>query len=191
MDIFELRQLNSILTQNKIGYNKVKCEDLYNYQEMVRMRYPKLWLKVYNDKWPVRIIYYDKNNKIQTFEFYVDRNKNMGNIKKMFNNFLNCQELAIINSFGLDIAENIIKYMPSRLDKKLLDDNYIYVHIRPYSKQKYGNEHIINITERTKVPDEMTVNQVHGKISSVGTQQESRYTILRLRYRPGCITRSF
>ncbi len=109
MDIFELRQLNSILTQNKIGHTKVKCEDLYNYQEMVRMKYPELWLKLFNDKWPVRIIYYDKNNKIQTFEFYLDRNKNMANVKKMFNNFLNCQELAIINCFGLDIAENIMK----------------------------------------------------------------------------------
>ena len=67
--------------------------------------------------------------------------------------------------------------------------NYIYVHVRPYKNVITGKEHIINITERIRVPDSMSINRVHGQISFVGQQQVSRYTILRLRAKP--ITKSF
>lgn len=192
MDIWELRELNQILTQNKFGHNKIKTNgDLYNYQEMLRMKYPDEWERKFKNKWPVRIIYYDKNSSVETYQFYVDRNSNMTKIMFMFKKYLICQKITLINCFGYDIAENILSYMPTLLEISDIINNYIYVHIRPYERINTGKEHIINITERIKVPDNMSVNRVHGQISAIGLQQESRYTILRLRAKPYLITKSF
>ena len=192
MDIWELRELNQILTQNKFGYNKNKTNgDLYNYQEMLRMKYPDEWERKFKNKWPLRIIYYDKNNNVETYQFYVDRNSNMTKIMFMFKNYLICQKKTLINCFGYDVAENILSYMPTILDISDIINNYIYVHTRPFKSMNTGREHIMNITERVKVPDNMTINRVHGQISAVGLQQESRYTILRLRAKPYPITKSF
>ncbi len=61
MDIWKLRELNQILTQNKFGHNKIKTNgDLYDYQEMLRMKYPDEWERKFKNKWPIRIIYYYK-----------------------------------------------------------------------------------------------------------------------------------
>ncbi len=192
MDIWELRELNQILTQNKFGHNKNKTNgDLYDYQEMLRMKYPDEWERKFENKWPLRIIYYDKNNNVETYQFYVDRNSNMTKIMFMFKNYLICQKITLINCFGYDIAENILSYMPTILDISDIINNYIYVHTRPFKSMNTGKEHIMNITQRVKVPDNMTINRVHGQISSVGQQQESRYTIIRLRAKPYPITKSF
>ena len=192
MDIWQLRELNQILTQNKFGHNKIKTnDDLYDYQEMLRMKYPDEWERKFKNKWPIRIIYYDKNNKVHIYQFYVNRNSNMTNIMFMFKKYLICQKITLINCFGYDIAENIIKYMPTILDINDIINNYIYVHVRPYKNVITGKEDIINITERIRVPDSMSINRVHGQISFVGQQQVSRYTILRLRAKPSPITKSF
>lgn len=191
MDIYELRELNRILTKNKFGYAKTYCEDMYDYQEMMRIKYPDMWNKLYKNKWPIKIVYYDKFNDGQVYQFYINKTANMRNIISMFKNYLESQALAIINCFGYDIAENIMSYMPHRLDNELIKNNYIYVHVRPYERIKTGAEHIMHITERVKVPDEMSVNRVHGQIAFVGQQQISRYTILRLRAMPGSISKSF
>jgi hypothetical protein len=180
------------LTQNKFGHNKIKTNgDLYDYQEMIRMKYPDEWERKFKNKWSVRIIYYDKNNNVETYQFYVDRNSNMTKIMFMFKNYLICQKITLINCFGYDIAENILSYMPTLLEISDIINNYIYVHIRPYERINTGKEDLINITERIKVPDNMSVNRVHGQISAIGLQQESRYTILRLRTKPYPITKSF
>lgn len=191
MDIYDLRDKNRILTQNKFGYNKTSCEDLYDYQEMMRIKYPDEWDKTFKNKWPVRIVYYDKFNNVQIYQFYINKTANMRNIINMFKNYLENQALAIINCFGYDIAENIMSYMPAILDNETIKNNYLYVHIRPYERIKTGAEHIMHITERVKVPDNMTINRVHGQIAFVGPQQISRYTILRLRAKSTPITKSF
>ena len=191
MDIWELRELNQILTQNKFGHNKIKTNgDLYDYQEMLRMKYPDEWERKFKNKWPIRIIYYYKK-KVAIYQFYVNKDSNMQYIMTMFKNFLNSQTLAIINCFGHDIAENIISYMPDVLDNKMIENNYLYVHTRPYERINNGKEHIMHITERVKIPNTMSVNRVHGLIAFVGEQQQSRYTILRLRDKPHNITKSF
>lgn len=192
MDICELREINQILTQNKFGHTQIKTSnDLYNYQEMLRIKYPDEWERKFKNKWPLRIIYYDKNNNVETYQFYVDRNSNMTKIMFMFKNYLICQKKALINCFGDDIAENILSYMPTILNLSDIINNYIYVHIRPYRQIMTNKNNIINITERIKVPDNMSINRVHGQISAVGEQQVSRYTILRLRANPYHITKSF
>lgn len=192
MDIYELRELNQILTQNKFGYNKIKNNgDLYDYQEMLRIKYPDEWERKFKNKWPLRIIYYDKNNRVDIYQFYVDRNSNMTKIMFMFKNYLICQKITLINCFGCDVAENIMKYMPTILDISDIIDNYIYVHTRPFKSMNTGREDIMNITERIKVPDNMSINRVHGQIALAGEQQQSRYTILRLRAKPSPITKSF
>ena len=195
MDIYDLRDKNRILTQNKFGYNKTCCRDLYDYQEMIRLKYPDEWERKFKNKWPIRIIYYYKN-KNAFYEFYVDKNSNMKKIISMFKNFLDNQTIAIINCFGRDIGENILSYMPDILDNSMIENNYLYVHIRPYERVRSereltGREHIMHITERVKVPDSMTVNRVHGQIAFVGQQQESRYTILRLKDKPCYIRKTF
>tara|TARA_B100001059_G_C17680443_1_gene499425 strand:- start:302 stop:889 length:588 start_codon:yes stop_codon:yes gene_type:complete len=195
MDIYGLRNKNRILTQNKFGYNKTCCRDLYDYQEMIRLKYPDEWERKFKNKWPIRIIYYYKN-KNAFYEFYVDRNSNMRKIMTMFKNYLDSQIMAIINCFGHDIGENIISYMPDILDNSMVENNYLYVHVRSYERIKSareltGIEHLMHITERVKVPDSMTVNRVHGQIALVGLQHDSRYTILRLKDKPCPITKSF
>ncbi len=115
----------------------------------------------------------------------------MTNIMFMIKKYLICQKITLINCFGYDIAENILSYMPTLLEISDIINNYIYVHIRPYERINTGKEDLINITERIKVPDNMSVNRVHGQISAIGLQQESRYTILRLRAEPSNITKSF
>jgi len=191
MNIDDVRELNIVFTQNKFGHNKIRNDNLYDYQEMLRMKYPDEWERKFKNKWPICVIYYDKNNHVETYQFYVNRNKNMESIMLMFQKYLLCQKITLINCFGYDIAENIMKYMPTLLEISDLVNNYIYVHIRPYLKIKTGKEHIINITERIKVPDNMSINRVHGQISFVGQQQQSRYTIIRLRAKPTPITKSF
>lgn len=190
MDIYDLRDKNRILTQNKFGYNKTSCEDLYDYQEMIRIKYPDEWEKTFKNKWPVRIVYYDKFNNVQIYEFYINKTANMRNVINMFKKYLDNQVTAIINCFGYDIAENIMSYMPTILDNETIKNNYLYVHIRPY---EYIGSEIYNKTriERWKVPDNMTINRVHGQIAFVGQQQISRYTILRLRAKSTPITKSF
>lgn len=190
MDIYDLREKNRILTQNKFGYNKNQCEDLYDYQEMLRLKYPDEWERRFKNKWPIRIIYYYKK-KVAFYQFYVDKNSNMKKIISMFKNFLDSQTMAIINCFGRDIGENILSYMPDILDNSIIENNYLYVHIRPYERIKSGREHIMHITERVKVPNSMTVNRVHGQIAFAGQQQESRYTILRLKDKPCYIRKTF
>lgn len=191
MSIDDVRDINKVFTQNKLGHNKIKCSDLYDYQEMLRIKYPDEWERKFKNKWPIYIIYYDKNNNVNCYSFYVYRYSSMANIMSMFQNYLLCQKKTLINCFGYDIAENIMNYMPTILDNNDIVNNYIYVHIRPYSKIKFGDEHIIHITERIKVPNDMSVNGVHGLISFVGLPQECRYTVLRLRARPCHIIKSF
>jgi len=56
MDIYDLREKNRILTQNKFGYNKTHCEDLYDYQEMLRLKYHDEWQGFAVEDSPDRVV---------------------------------------------------------------------------------------------------------------------------------------
>ena len=143
---------------------------------MMRLRYPRKWEELYKEKWPVRIIYYDKYNNYFIYHFYLYRHIKIKNILLLFKNYLECQRLVIYNIFGLDIGSNIIKYMPPILYTRDICNNYIYVHIRKWSN------HIRQRYERARVPENLSLNQTHGKISLKGYMpQQSRYTVLRIR----------
>ena len=111
---------------------------------MLRLKYHDEWERRFKNKWPIRIIYYYKK-KVAVYEFYVDRKSNMKNIISMFKKFLDSQTMAIINCFGRDIGENILSYMPEVLDNSMIENNYLYVHIRPYERIRSGTEHIMHI----------------------------------------------
>jgi len=172
----KIRNINAIFTQNKYGYNKIiKTDDAYAYQEMIRLRYPEKWNDLYEEKWPVRIIYYDRDNIAYIYHFYLYRHLTMKNTLLLFKNFLECQQIAIYNSFGIDIGSNIIKYMPQILYCENMINNFIYIHLRRTTSD------VRKCYERTRVPNNMTINKTHGKISLKGMPTESRYTILRIR----------
>lgn len=179
----EIRNINAVFIHNKYGHNKIiQSEDIYAYQEMIRLRYPDKWSDLYEDKWPVRIIYYDKKNIPYIYHFYVNRHLNMENTLFLFKKFLECQKLAICNCFGIDVGTNIIECIPTLLYIDELINNFIYVHLRrPYWRGKLWK------LERVRVPNNMTINKTHGQITLKGIQQYSRYTVLRIRAIPVAI----
>tara|TARA_B100001121_G_C18596996_1_gene577564 strand:- start:504 stop:1097 length:594 start_codon:yes stop_codon:yes gene_type:complete len=177
LDLEEVKDLNRLFILNKFSYNKsISNGDLYNYQEMIRLRYPEHWAKMYKDKWPVRIVYYDKNQECNIYEFYINRHTNMKNIFSMFKQYLECKKIALSNCFGNDIADLIMSYLPTILENNDIINNNIYVHARvPNLKNgKFITQH------RLIVPEDYTINQLHGKLSQFAPQL-SRYTMLRIR----------
>lgn len=175
MDIFDLKEKNRILLNNKFGHTKiVSSEDRWDYQEMMRLKYPELWKTIYKNKWPVRIVYYDKNNNIALHQFYLDRYTNMKSIMNLFTKYLDCQKLAVSNCFGKDIAEIIMGYLPNILTSDDTVDNSIYVHARFWEDDGIKQYSVF-------VPPEYSINRLHGKLNQWGGPSLSRYTILRIR----------
>lgn len=176
-DLEELKDLNRLFILNKFSHNKsISNGDLYNYQEMIRLRYPEHWIKMYKDKWPVRIVYYDKNQECSIYEFYINRHTNMKNIFCMFKQYLECKKLALLNCFGNDIASLIMSYLPNILEDKDVIDNNIYVHAR--IPKLIGGTFMTQ--HRLIVPEDYTINQLHGKLNKWAPSL-SRYTMLRIR----------
>jgi hypothetical protein len=177
MNILDLKEKNRILLNNKLGHNKsISNGDRWDFQEMIRMKYPEQWETTYKNKWPVRIIYYDHNNNVSIHEFYLHRHTNMQSIMNIFVKYLDCQKLALNNCFGNDIAEIIMSYLPNTLTKNDIVNNSIYVHARFWDW-----EHNIRVQHSIFVPPEYSINKLHGKLNLWGGPSLSRYTILRIR----------
>mgnify|MGYP001359234595 CR=1 FL=1 len=175
MDIFDLKEKNRILLNNKFGHTKiVSSGDRWDYQEMMRLKYPERWKTIYQNKWPVRIVYYDKNNNVGLHQFYLDRHTNMKSIMNLFAKYLDCQKIAVSNCFGNDIAEIIMGYLPNILTDNDIIDNSIYVHARFWEDDRIKQHSVF-------VPPEYSINRLHGKLNLWGGPSLSRYTMLRIR----------
>lgn len=103
-------------------------DEWYNYLETC---YPDWWKSVYSDKWRINIIYYSNTCESEKYPFYVKKGYTMYQIMKMFYNYLLSQKSAITMCFGMDISNNIIKYLPE--NDFCPEDNYIYVHKRIFN----------------------------------------------------------
>ena len=168
------KEKNRIFINNKFGHSKtVFSGDRWDYQEMIRMKYPNEWKSMYKDKWPVRIVYYDCNNVVSLHQFYLHRHTNMYSIMNLFAKYLICQKLALINCFGNDIAEIIMEYLPKILTDKNIVDNSIYVHARFWENNKFEQYSVF-------VPNHYSINRLHGKLNQYSASR-SRFTMLRLR----------
>ena len=109
-----IRNLNQILLLNKLGHNKNRySNDIIHYQKMVKFQHPDIWTVIYQQSFPIRIVYKDLNQRRYIYQFYVNKNHKMERILFMFEKFLICQKIALVNCFGLDIANIIFKYLPN------------------------------------------------------------------------------
>jgi len=175
MLIDEVKEKNRILINNKLGHiRSISNGDRWDYQEMIRIRFPKHWENIYKNKWPIRFVYYDHNNTVSLHQFYLNRHSNMHSILNIFAKYLECQKLAINNCFGNDIAEIIINYLPTSLSDNDIIDNSIYVNARFWKDDRILQHSIY-------VPPHYSINKLHGKLNLWGGPTLSRYTILRLR----------
>ena len=137
--------------------------------------YPDWYDESFKQKWPVKIVYYEskiKNCSPSIYTFLFDSTLPIKELKLKFLNLFKCQHLAIINAFGFDIGNEIIKYLP---EIPIIDNNYFYVH----AHVQHDPEIIHHKTYRLKVPNNFTVPNVHCALRHYPTQ--SRYTILRLK----------
>ena len=137
------------------------------------------WYEIeFKSKWPVKIVYYDseknKSNPL-IYTMLFDSNLHIEKLKLKFFNLIRCQYIAITNAFGIDIASEIIKYLPQI---PIINDNYFYVHAHV---PLVANGEILKRkkTYRLQVPEEYSLSNINCALRNYPT--ESRYTILRIK----------
>jgi hypothetical protein len=99
----------------------------------------------------------------------------MERILFMFEKFLICQKIALVNCFGLDIANIIFKYLPNNnVNLPLINNFYVKVTLpidSAYYMQNFNG-----------VPNDLSLIKLHG-ILSRSNSDFSRFTILYLDYK--------
>lgn len=165
MSIFTQRKMALAHTRKSITY-----DEWYTYLEN---NYPKWWKSVFGDKWRINIIYYGRNNnQSDVYPMYINKYSTMYEIMKIFYSQLLLQKSTLNFCFGMDISENIIKYLPENDFNP--NTNYIYIH-----KHKANIDGSCNF-KRYNVNNNTSLLHLSGKLCD----QDSSIINLRIRKNP-------
>lgn len=160
--------------------------DIETWEKYIEKNYPKWHKEIYQDKWPVRIIYYDKN-RYGIFELYLSRWSSIKSIIQKLNLIIDGQFKMIDRCFGIDIAENIKKFLYNNFD---IMKEFMYMHRNIYDMNINTNHYLLEdlpslhkgkyyTKQRWILKFDTTINNIASKIGSDAII--SRYTVLRLR----------
>ena len=140
-------------------------------------------------KWKIILVYYsDTDNKLayktaESYEFSVNRNSSMLDIKKNFQRFLKNQQLALEMCFGTDIALKIAEYMP-QIEFSILNSLYVHQHL----SLSYPTS-VDYISKRALIDDKMTLSELCGHLRTEIRRSPTNELYLRLRTMPLKLTR--
>ena len=167
--LFETRKYQMQINRREI--------DIETWEKYIEKNYPEWHKEIYEDKWPVRIIYYDKRT-YGIFEIYLSRWCSIRCIKKKLNSIIDGQLKMIDRCFGIDIGENIKKFLYSNFD---IMKEFMYMHRNIYDMNNLPdmNDGKYYFKQKWILQFDTTINNIVSKIRSDVIL--SRYTILRLR----------
>ena len=178
LESFEKRKYNMQLNRKEI--------DIEIWEKYIEKNYPDWHKEKYQDKLPIRIIYYDKKS-YGIFKLYLSKWTTITCIIKKLNYLIDCQFKMINRCFGIDISEHIkICTIILILQKNLCICINIYdinINTNGYFLQDL---HFIDINKGKYYVKQRWVLQVDTTINNIASKIEgdailSRYITLRLK----------